>query len=80
MCVCVCGGGRLPKGPLLVEIVYQGFTLNNNGVLIMTNGSDDNTAFELGSGGVGHLLKEHSFRSCIFPLSAQTSVAPLAPD
>lgn len=44
------GVGRLPKGSLLVKIVYQGFTLNNNGVLIVTNGRDDNTAFELGSG------------------------------
>lgn len=46
-------GGKTAKGSLLVEIFYKGFELNNNGVLIVTNGSDDNTAFELGSGGLG---------------------------
>lgn len=47
------GGKKTARGLLLVEILYKGFTLNNNGVLTVTNGSDDNPAFELGNGGLG---------------------------
>lgn len=41
-------GERLPKAHSL-DIFLQNFTLNNNGELIVTNGGDDSTAFEMGS-------------------------------